>query len=183
MSDTWGTLIQLLAEGDKHAYAFVFHEFYKPLVVYASRFVGNQDAAEDIVQGFFCRLWEDRKRLAGIKSFKSYFYSSIRNRALNYLRDQHGVSLEGIEIRKDEDFLLEMMEEEVYRELYAAIQKLPEKCRQIFLLKLSGKENAEIALELAITEETVRSQLRRGREILQRKLTGLLSLVITLYFV
>lgn len=182
MVKAWETTIQLLAKGDKEAYAAVFREFYGPLVMYACRFVEDRDAAEDIVQGFFCRIWEDRQHLKSIQSFKSYFYSSIRNRSLNYLRDQHNVPIEGMEIRKEEDFIMEMMEEEVYRELHAAIQLLPEKCRLIFQMKLKGKDNPEIATQLGITEETVRSQLRRGREILHKTLSDSLGLTLLLFF-
>lgn len=77
---------------------------------------------------------------------------------------------------------MEMMEQEVYRELYTAIHKLPNKCRDIFLMKLGGQDNQKIALELGISEETVRSQLRRGRELLQKQLTGL-SLLAALSYI
>lgn len=173
MVETWDSQIQLLAKGDQQAYDSVFREFYRPLVMYACRFVEDRDAAEDIVQSFFCRLWEKRHLLVDVKSFKSYFYSSVRNRSLNYLRDKHAVSLEEAKNRNEEDFLMEMMKEEIYRELYAAIRRLPKKCQQIVLLKLVGKENQEIADELKITEETVRSQLRRGKGLLQKYLRGL----------
>ncbi len=182
MENTWETTIQLLAKGDKRAYAAVFREFYGSLVLYACRFIEDRDAAEDIVQGFFCRLWEGRRHLADIKFFKSYFYSSVRHSCLNYLRDRHVVSLDGLEIQKEEDFRVEMMEEEIYRELHAAIKTLPEKCRKIFLMKLEGKKNLEIAGMLDITEETVRSQLRRGRELLQKKLSPLWSLTLLVRF-
>lgn len=182
MVETWGTILKSLSNGDKQAYASVFHEYYAPLVLYARRFVGDADVAEDVVQEFFCALWENRKQLKDIQSFKTYLYVSVRNRALNYLRDRHVVSIEGVEIGKEDDFLMEMMEQEVYRELYTAIHKLPNKCRDIFLMKLGGQDNQKIALELGISEETVRSQLRRGRELLQKQLTGL-SLLAALSYI
>ena len=106
----------------------------------------------------------------------------MRNRSLNYLRDSRSVSIEGFEKQSDEDFLREMMEEEVYRELYAAIQKLPERCRQIFLLKLDGEENQKIADKLQISEETVRSQLRRGKELLQNNVISFYVLGVICYW-
>lgn len=181
MVESWGTILKLLSDGDKQAYAAIFQEYYGPLVQYARQFVGDADVAEDIVQEFFCHLWENRKRLKDIQSFKTYFYASVRNRALNYLRDRHVVSIEGFEIRKEEDFLMEIMEEEIYRELYAAVYKLPDKCRQIFLMKLEGQENQKIAFELGISEETVRSQLRRGKELLQKQLTSFTVLAALAY--
>lgn len=182
MTETWGTIFKLLADGDRQAYASIFREYYGPLVLYSRRFVGEADVAEDIVQEFFCHLWENRKRMGEIRSFKTYLYTSVRNRSLNYLRDNHVVSIEGVEVQKEEDFLMEMMEAEIYRELYAAIDKLPDKCRVIFLKKLGGLDNQEIAQELVISEETVRSQLRRGRELLQKQLTGLSALAALAYF-
>ena len=77
---------------------------------------------------------------------------------------------------KEDDFVGRMMEEEVYRELYDAVRRLPARCRDIFILKLDGADNRDIARQLDITEETVRSQLRRGKEILRRKLTAALGL-------
>ncbi len=175
-------LVKQVSSGDRKAYAALFHEFYTPLLLYSIKFTRNRDASEDIVQDFFCRLWEDRKRLINDKSFHAYIYSSVRNRSLNYLRDTHAVSIEGFEKQSDEDFLREMMEEEVYRELYAAIQKLPERCRQIFLLKLDGEENQKIADMLQISEETVRSQLRRGKELLQNNVISFYVLGLICYW-
>ena len=169
-------LVRQVSNGDREAYATLFHEFYTPLLLYSIKFTKNRDASEDIVQDFFCRLWEDRKRLINDKSFHAYIDSSLRNRSLNY------VSIEGFEKQSDEDFLREMMEEEVYRELYAAIQKLPERCRQIFLLKLDGEENQKIADMLQISEETVRSQLRRGKELLQNNVISFYILGLICYW-
>lgn len=64
---------------------------------------------------------------------------------------------------KEDDFVGRMMEEEVYRELYDAVRRLPARCRDIFILKLDGADNRDIARQLDITEETVRSQLAPGK--------------------
>lgn len=181
MTKTWDTVITSLAEGDKQAYASLFDAFYAPLVIYARKFIPDPDAAEDIVQDFFCRLWEDRCAMVNVKAFKTYFYTSIRNRSLNYLRNKHSVPIENYKFLSEDDFLKDMMEEEVYRHLYDAVRLLPEKCRQIFLLKLDGKNNQEIAEILHLAEETVRSQLRRGRELLQKNLTDFLALAIVFF--
>ena len=182
MIESMEILVRQMSNGDRKAYAALFHEFYTPLLLYSIKFTKNRDASEDIVQDFFCRLWEGRKRVVNGKSFYAYIYSSVRNRSLNYLRDIHSVSIEGFEKQSDEDFLCEMMVEEVYRELYAAIQKLPKRCRQIFLLKLDGEENQKIADMLQISEETVRSQLRRGKELLQNSVISFYILGLICYF-
>lgn len=98
-------LVKQVSNGDRKAYATLFHEFYTPLLFYSIKFTKNREASEDIIQDFFCRLWEDRKRLVNDKSFYAYIYSSVRNRSLNYLRDSRSISIEGFEKQSDEDFL------------------------------------------------------------------------------
>lgn len=180
MEKSWDTYKGRLAAGDRRAYDSVFAEYYKPLTLYAQRFVKDRDAAEDIVQGFFCSLWENRKKLTEISAFKIYIYRAVRNSSLNYLRDLRHVSLEDVEAEKEEEILTEIIRSEVYRELYRTIQKLPKKCREIYLLKFSGYDNHEIAQNLNISESTVRSQLRHGREILLPELSALLQLLVLL---
>ena len=170
------SVIQRLSQGDREAYTAVFREYYAPLVVYSSRIVKEREIAEDIVQEFFCYLWKQRRQLAEMHSFTTYLYRSIHNRLLNYLRDRRGIPIEDQDMLKEDDFVGRMMEEEVYRELYDAVRRLPARCRDIFILKLDGADNRDIARQLDITEETVRSQLRRGKEILRRKLTAALGL-------
>ena len=62
------------------------------------------------------------------------------------------------EITEEED----TNEEEVYRLLFRAIDKLPTRCREIFLLHMDGKKNEEIATALGISIETVKTQKKRA---------------------
>ena len=129
------SVIQRLSQGDREAYTAVFREYYAPLVVYSSRIVKEREIAEDIVQEFFCYLWKQRRQLAEMHSFTTYLYRSIHNRLLNYLRDRRGIPIEDQDMLKEDDFVGRMMEEEVYRELYDAVRRLPARCRDIFILK------------------------------------------------
>ena len=126
------SVIQRLSQGDREAYTAVFREYYAPLVVYSSRIVKEREIAEDIVQEFFCYLWKQRRQLAEMHSFTTYLYRSIHNRLLNYLRDRRGIPIEDQDMLKEDDFVGRMMEEEVYRELYDAVRRLPARCRDIF---------------------------------------------------
>lgn len=53
-------------------------------------------------------------------------------------------------------------DEEVYRQLYKAIDRLAPKCREIFLMAMDGKRNEEIAETLHIAIETVKTQKKRA---------------------
>lgn len=168
----------LLRQGDKGAYTFLFRELYAPLVSYSAGIAGDRQAAEDIVQHIFCKLWEERGRLAENKSVKAYMYVSVRNLSLNYIRDRKTSLKQKLDTCSDKELSLEIFEEEIYHELYLALSQLPDRCREIFMLKLEGGSNREIAERMGISEETVRSQLRHGRELVRPVLSRLLSIML-----
>lgn len=62
----------------------LFKQYYSGLVVYASRFTGNTENAEDLVHDLFIHIWEDN-RILGTDHIKAYLFTSIRHRCLNYL--------------------------------------------------------------------------------------------------
>lgn len=164
------TSMLLLSQGDTTVFTRIFTAFYKPLVLFAFSSVREKEAAEDIVQAFFCRLWEERQTLSGIKHPKSYFYQAVRNACLNYIRHRKVVSELPLAEEEDATILQTLVEEEIYLELIREIERLPSKCKQIMLLKLKGMDNTAIAAEQNISEETVRSQYRHGKDLLRKRL-------------
>lgn len=70
------------------------------------------------------------------------------------------------EITEEED----TNEEEVYRLLFRAIDKLPARCREIFLLHMDGKKNEEIATVLGISIETVKTQKKRAIQSIKEQM-------------
>ena len=62
----------------------LFNTYYSGLVVYASRFTKDTAVAEDIVSDVFVSVWENRSVLY-LENTKSYLFSAVRNRSLNYL--------------------------------------------------------------------------------------------------
>ena len=62
----------------------LFKQYYSGLVVYASRFTGNTENAEDLVHDLFIHIWEDN-RILGTDHIKAYLFTSIRHRCMNYL--------------------------------------------------------------------------------------------------
>ena len=72
------------------------------------------------------------------------------------------VEREFSEMKTDEDGELVLHREEIYRQLLLAIDALPARQRELFLLSVQGKTSAEIAAELGITPESVKKQRQRG---------------------
>ena len=73
---------------DKPAFEQLFRSLFPGLVLFALKFVPDQDTAKEVVHNVFINLWEKRETVDTHISLKSYLFTSVRNRCLNYLRDQ-----------------------------------------------------------------------------------------------
>jgi RNA polymerase sigma-70 factor (ECF subfamily) len=129
--------------------------------------VRSHEAAEEMVQNLFLALWDKRATLS-ITNFSSYFYTAVKNRALNVIESL-------IVKKKYWDYYKNFIprEENVteraveYAELLEAIEKgiafLPEKPKMIFTLnRLEGRSIQEIAGILNLSTKTVQYHLTRS---------------------
>lgn len=132
-----------------------FRKLYLPLGMYALRIVDNADIAEDLVQDAFTKAWLYIENGGEIENFSPFMYRTVRNICLSYLRDRQEML--------DESNIPEVREEAIdtsFRDarIWRAIDGLPEKCREVFLMsKRDGLANEEIAEELGISIKTVKN--------------------------
>jgi len=137
-----------------------FRRLYLPLGMYALRIVDDADVSEDLVQDAFMKAWLYIENGGEIDNFSSFMYRCVRNICLSYLRDRWEML--------DVDNIPEVGEEEIdtsFRDarIWKAIDDLPEKCRQVFLMsKRDGLTNEEIADELDISIKTVKNQITKA---------------------
>ena len=67
----------------------IFKLYYRSLCLYAAHYLHDIDAAEDVVQECFSTLWENMTdKQKHIDDFKSYLYTMVRNRSLDYLKKE-----------------------------------------------------------------------------------------------
>lgn len=110
-------------------------------------------------------------------SLKSYLYTSIRNGCLNYLRnrkrrrDREACYYDDID--DERNFLDEIMESELYRQLKMLLEELPPQCRNIFERVLQGETSEEIATTMDLSVETVKTQRKKAKRILRERFTSL----------
>ncbi|HBG40039.1 MAG TPA: RNA polymerase sigma-70 factor [Porphyromonadaceae bacterium] len=162
---------------DAAAFRALYKAYYKALVGYSIQMVGEVEAAEDIVGNFFTSLWEKKLSFRSLISLQTYLYNSVRNASLNYLKHKN---IESDHLQKVADHYKEhyfagedaddFFSEEIYRLLFQAIDALPKRCREVFLLAMEGKKNDEIAAILQVSLETVKTQKKRGMSSLRTKL-------------
>jgi len=77
-----------LKASDRAAYAELFEATYEPLFRYVRSITQSAEAARDVTQDAFIRLWEVRESLSPDQSLEAYLYRIARNRAYNHERNQ-----------------------------------------------------------------------------------------------
>lgn len=173
-------LFNEIRQGNRKVFEALFYEYYPGLLRFAGNFVFDAAVAEDLLQNLMLHFWENAAGIDIQVSLKAYFYQSLRNRCLNYLRDlqvEDKHKLFYIEASFDTDDPDFYHNPELGREVDAAIDALPQQMRELFLLKYrDGKRTREIAEMKGISANTVKTQLGRAREKLRKKLLDNTSL-------
>lgn len=167
--------IKGLQKQDSRVYEVVFKKYYPSLVVFVERHVGDRDVAKDIVQDIFFKLYERSHSLPEDFNLHAWLYKVGRNAALDHLShlqvvDRHKFLMAEAMLASSE--VNEDIDEEVCRKVNEAIESLPEQCRVVIQLNVvQGKKYEEIAEELGITVNTVRTQVSRGYKKLRERLS------------
>lgn len=164
---------------DKGFAEWVYDQFYRALVVFSMQMTNSLETAEDLVQEVFIKLLERKPPFESAAALRGYLYESVRNASINHLqhknmRSCHEINIDEIPIRVDignigDDGTFD--KEEIYRQLYLCIDQLPERQRDVFLLAMQGKRNAEIARQLQISINTVKTLKQRGKQTLSARLS------------
>ena len=160
---------------DKVQFERLFKEHFVHLCNFANQYVHDLDTAKDIVQKVFVSLWENRAGIDSRKSVASYLFTSVKNRSLNYIRDQkkyrsHTLDLDcgdfEIAISDDEQDIQELKDR-----IKKALSTLPEKCRLVFeMSRYQQMKYREIAEELSISQKTVEAHMTKAMKSLRANL-------------
>jgi RNA polymerase sigma-70 factor (ECF subfamily) len=139
----------------------IIREHYAALYSVAIKFVTSPDIAQDITQEVIIRFWEKQHLYKEVDSIEHLLFTSIKNKALNYLRNvkREENRYRNLSSPESEDpvVLNMLIEEETNQILVEAINRLPKQSAQIMRLLLSGYENKEIALILGVSINTIKT--------------------------
>lgn len=166
-------LIERIKKGDVDAFSKIFEKYYAVLCYFSAKYLKDLDLSRSLVQQFFIDLWLRHEKLSVTHSLKSYLYTSVKNRSIDYLRSQKSTtSLKAIKHEESVSVYDKIAVSELNASINTAINQLPEKCRNIFILsRFDGLKYGEIAQKLNISVKTVEMQM----SIALKKLRSLLS--------
>lgn len=165
----------------------LFKTHFKPLSYFAFKYVNDLDSAKEIVHNVFLKIWESRDNFDWAKPAKSYLFTSVYNRSLNFIRDrkknlsyENSGALENLSA--DPSYSTNIEVSELEDKIKSAINRLPVKCRQIFhLSRFENKKYSEIAETLGISVKTVETQMSKALLILRRELKEYLMILIIIF--
>lgn len=160
---------------DEKSFNTLFREWYPVLCRFAFKFIENHDVAEDIVQEVFVNLWKGRMNIELETSISAYLFASTRYNCLYQLKkDQKEVRMlekQSVDLVLNEDEQIELHQLEQLQQLYLAVERLPVKTKQVFILsKMEGLTYDEIADHLGVSVKTVEKQMSAALQKLRTDL-------------
>jgi RNA polymerase sigma-70 factor, ECF subfamily len=164
----------------------LFRSHFAGLCFFAQKYVKDIDTAKEIVQDAFLSLWEKRDTIDMDRQVKSYLTMIIHNKCTNYLRDNRKFDTNILQIEN----LLDVPEYESTDSLVtgelkvsieSAINELPEKCREIFVMnRYENLKYQEIADKLQISVKTVETQMSKALQHMRLRLAAYLTVLVAL---
>ena len=159
--------------GEERGFDHFFKYYFKRLCYFASRYVQDEDAVEDIVSESFLSAWQKREIFTDENFIRNFLYKVVRNHCLQWLQKQQIVKKYCNQAIRFDDtiercFIENIIQTEFIQQVYHALEKLPPACRTIFKkLYIEGKSVNETAIELQLAKSTIRNQKIRGIGILR----------------
>ena len=182
--DTDQELLADIAIGDSRAFEILYRRYFSKLYGAAYKRLQDKELTEEIVQELFVSFWERRGNLS-VENIENYLFSSIKYLVIaqfkkNSLFEKYSSTLSQVE--NNDNFTEQTVAFDELNEAYQrALLIIPERCREIFLLKRSGLSQREISEKLDISEKTVENQMTKALKTLREALKDYTALGILLF--
>jgi RNA polymerase sigma-70 factor (ECF subfamily) len=182
-------LIAELQAGSEEAFAYLLGVYQNPVFNLVSHILENQPDAADVLQDVFIKVFKGIRQFHGDSSLKTWIYKIAVHEASNHRRgwtrrhwheplsiDDTGaaVALSAAEARASSETPYQLLEQAERQELLRrALASLAQPYRTVVVLReIEGLAYEEIGQVTGMAEGTVKSRLRRGRELLRKKLVS-----------
>jgi len=175
-------------EGDEAAFAELVEAYQDRVIGIFAHMLQDQQAAEDLAQDVFLRIYRARERYQPTARFATWLFRIANNLASNRLRSlatRREVNLKGSDsgplgARPEEQLFLEksglmptrqLDRQEMQQLVRSALETLNERQKMALLLnKFEHMSYADIAAAMDLSVQAVKSLLTRARESLKSRL-------------
>ena len=184
--DNEAELLLRIAEGDEKAFSSLYYKYHHRLGIYLYQLTSSRDFAEEILQDVFCKVWDKRSQLSEIENFQLWLFTVSKNHALNCLRKMVRECLDRKEWEKDQldlPSLEQVTSEDRLQLIDKAISQLPPQQKKVFILsRYKRLKYAEIAQELDLSKETIKSYLQIATSSIRKYVVNHLPLLLWWFF-
>ena len=162
---------------------YLFNTYYARLCYFAYKLVKNQAAAKDLAQDVFLKYWYKRNEYSSELAIKNFLYLSLRNACLNHIRhdsiEKKYAETLADNALEEEKGLSYLIKAEALSAIHNAIESLPVGCKTVLQLAyFEGLKNEQIANEMGVSINTVKTQKQRALKLLRLKLPNSAYLLI-----
>ena len=153
-------LIRAIKNGDTKSFEKLFERYYDRYFSFACALLHDADAAEDVLQNVFLKLWIGRDRLDENRSIENYLLVSVRNEIFDYLRLKYNQTVVRGETPEKEDASADIEEEMFWSEtsdrMDKIIKNMPPQRQRIFMMsRYENMASKDIADALGLSVRTV----------------------------
>ena len=164
-------------DDDTTAFGILYHQLYQGMCQYASQLAGDRYVAEEVVQDVFLKVWDKRKEIFSQDgSIKKYLFRLVHNQCFDVLRKKRTRKESFLQLLPSEawerisesygfdEYLIEQLDvEDLALRIQQFVAQLPAQCREIFIKsRFENKSNEEIAKEMNLSENTIKTQIYRA---------------------
>lgn len=165
---------------DRHTFEAIFREYHAQCLAFAVHYTGDVHEGEEVVQQVFLKLWEKREQVDITGMVKSYLFAAIRNTAIsNWRKDTVRSEKEAASGYELAPSVTASQAWELERLYHEALDKLPERCREVFVLSRQQQlKYAEIAVLMNISVKTVENQMGKALKHMHRELKDYIGMFL-----
>ena len=181
-------LVQMMRHGDERVLVEIYERYWEKMLAVAYNRLGNLEEAEECVQDVLHKFWKLRGDFSLSKvELSNYLARAIRNQAFNILTQRYRERIKSESYTPVEDINLlsperQLIIRELQQQIDRSIDSLPPQCKIVFKLsRQQGLSNKEIAEKLNLSENTVKSHLKKANKDIQGNL-GMVTALLFLYF-
>lgn len=160
-----------IKEGNRLAFKELYNKYFNQMCLYTLKSVDESMVVEEIVSDCFIKIWENRSKIEIRLSVKHYIFFVLRHIIIDFHRKKSFLteSIGKIPEPAQEEVFDELHQ---YAALYSALEQLPEQRRKILEMAVfDSMSYSEIAGQLKISKNTVKTQMGRAYRFLKENLS------------